>query len=380
MPVDRETDERPAGARVDLRKRAKPDPVRPPDTATGAPGPPETATRTEATTTVGEPLRFRPPIRRSTTPPLGIVAATVGVVALVLVAVVLGSHGGGSHGGDSYSGGSPAAGSEQRTGVAAAAAATACSATSPGGTVTGIVARGDALDITVAITAGCAGGDALSAPRAQLTVSVGSLPIAAGLVDLPATSGARAQMVHVFRFPAGTYWRTPDLIGSPTALRVTFARTSAAVDRTAAAGGTEPIPVTPAAETDAESIARAALPAIADADRPAVAGQLADRWVPQLSSKEHGRFAEGITWNDAEILREHLQLRLRYPNVRLVWSGSWSTFSGQYFWITSAGVTFADAGGALDWCRSNQLDPDHCYAKVISTTHPVDGSTAFQPG
>jgi hypothetical protein len=96
--------------------------------------------------------------------------------------------------------------------------------------------------------------------------------------------------------------------------------------------------------------------------------------VPQLSSKRPGLVADGITWNNAETLREHLQLRLAYPEVRLLWSGDWSTFSGPDFWVTIAGVTFPDADGALGWCRGHNLDRDHCYAKLVSTSHPIYGS------
>ena len=119
--------------------------------------------------------------------------------------------------------------------------------------------------------------------------------------------------------------------------------------------------------------------AIANADRPFVSSRLADRWVPQLSSKRPGLVADGIVWNNAETLREHLDLRLKYPEVRLLWTGDWSTFSAPDFWVTIAGVTFPDAGGALAWCRNRGIDRDHCYAKLVSTTHPIDGSTAFNP-
>jgi hypothetical protein len=98
---------------------------------------------------------------------------------------------------------------------------------------------------------------------------------------------------------------------------------------------------------------------------------------PQLSSKRRGLVAEGITWNNATTLREHLQLRQQFPGVRLLRSGDWSTFSAADFWVTVAGVSFPDAAGALAWCTGNGLDRDHCYAKIVSTTHPVDGSTAF---
>jgi serine/threonine protein kinase len=116
---------------------------------------------------------------------------------------------------------------------------------------------------------------------------------------------------------------------------------------------------------------------IANSDRSSVDAQLADRWVPQLSSKRPGVVDNGVVWDDAMTLREYIQLRQRYPNVRLLWSGDWSTFSGSDFWVTVAGITFPDAAGALQWCRGQGFDRDHCAAKIISTTHPVAGSTAY---
>jgi serine/threonine kinase PknH len=116
---------------------------------------------------------------------------------------------------------------------------------------------------------------------------------------------------------------------------------------------------------------------IANGDRSFVYAQLADRWVPQLSSKRPGVVDNGVVWDNTMTLQEHLQLRQRYPNVRLLWSGDWSTFSGPDFWVTVVGVTFPDSAGALAWCRNQGFDRDHCAAKVISTTHPVAGSTAY---
>ncbi len=116
---------------------------------------------------------------------------------------------------------------------------------------------------------------------------------------------------------------------------------------------------------------------IANSDRSAVSAQLADRWVPQLSSKRPGVVDNGVVWDNAMTLQEHQQLRQKYPNVRLLWSGDWSTFSAPNFWVTVAGITFPNSAGALAWCRSQGFDRDHCIAKIISTTHPVDGSTAY---
>ena len=108
-----------------------------------------------------------------------------------------------------------------------------------------------------------------------------------------------------------------------------------------------------------------------------MAAKLADHWVPQLSSKRPGVVDNGVVWDNAMTLQEHLDLRRQYPDVRLLWSGDWSTFSAPNFWVTVVGITFSDSAGPLAWCRSQGFDRDHCIAKIISTTHPVEGSTAY---
>ncbi len=137
-----------------------------------------------------------------------------------------------------------------------------------------------------------------------------------------------------------------------------------------------PIPPTETPE-DPESASLTQLQRIANRDRPYVTDWLADHWVPQISSKRLGIVAEGTVWNNAKILSEHLQLRAQFPEARLLWSADWSTFDAPDFWVTIAGDTFQDAAGALAWCTRKNLDRDHCYAKLVSTTHPVKGSTAF---
>jgi hypothetical protein len=115
---------------------------------------------------------------------------------------------------------------------------------------------------------------------------------------------------------------------------------------------------------------------IANGDGPFVSVRLADRWVPQLSSKRPGVVDQGIVWDNATTLQEHLQLRERY-HARLLWSGEWSTFSVPNFWVTVAGITFPTSAGALEWCTSQGFDRNHCFAKIVSTTYPVEGSTAY---
>lgn len=108
-------------------------------------------------------------------------------------------------------------------------------------------------------------------------------------------------------------------------------------------------------------------------DRSFASTHLADRWIPQLSSKRPGVVDNGVIWDNAMTLQEHLQLRQRYPGARLLWSGDWSTLSAPNFWVTVAGITFPDSAGALAWCRSQGFDRDHCIAKIVSTTHPFAG-------
>lgn len=140
---------------------------------------------------------------------------------------------------------------------------------------------------------------------------------------------------------------------------------------------TRQAPTYPATQPDAETASGNQLRAIAASDKPMVLATLTDTWVPQLSSKWLGLVAEGRTWTSATILAEHQQLRQAYPGVRLLWSGDWSTFSDSNYWVTVAGLTFPTAEGALAWCRSGGFDRDHCFAKLISTTHAVEGSTDY---
>jgi serine/threonine-protein kinase len=136
-------------------------------------------------------------------------------------------------------------------------------------------------------------------------------------------------------------------------------------------------PQTPTTVTAAPGEAEQQLRQIANGDSPFVAAELADHWVPQLSSKRPGIVDDGVVWDNAMTLQEHLDRRQRDPDVRLLWSGDWSTFSAPNFWVTLVGMTFPDSAGALAWCRSQNLDRDHCIAEVVSTTLPVQGSTAY---
>jgi hypothetical protein len=87
------------------------------------------------------------------------------------------------------------------------------------------------------------------------------------------------------------------------------------------------------------------------------------RGIVELSSAAK---PEGVEYDSARTLQERRQLRQKYPEVKLLWSGDWSTFSpSQRFWVTVAGIAFDDSSGALAWCRSQGLDFKHLLFQVI---------------
>lgn len=146
---------------------------------------------------------------------------------------------------------------------------------------------------------------------------------------------------------------------------------------------TAPVPTTaatrsytPTATRNAEASSSAQLRQISLGDHTVVSTQGSNRWVPQLSSKRPGVVDQGVVWDNELTLEEHLRLRQEY-GAKLLWSGDWSTFDAPNFWVTIAPITYPTASGALAWCSDHGFDRNHCYAKLISTTHPVAGSTAF---
>ncbi|MGW5321790.1 outer membrane protein assembly factor BamB family protein [Rhodococcus pyridinivorans] len=261
------------------------------------------------------------------------------------------------------------------------------------------------LVVTMRFTATCPTGDVLAAASTRIAISTGGSNVAAAAFDfttnpivIPRPENTTGFTTRELRFPVGAFWRLPDDLPEPAegtqndgGSAGTFlvecepsgrnAVESASVESSTesrrqpvvdASGPARPI------TGDPESASFDALRAIADADLPVVQSDLAERWVPQLSSKRPGLQAEGRTWNNAATLEEHLVLRLRYPNVRLLWSGDWSTFSAPDFWVTIAGSPSSESGSAVTWCDQQRLDAEHCYAKLVSRSHPVDGSTVLR--
>lgn len=236
------------------------------------------------------------------------------------------------------------------------------------------------FDTTIATT--CSAGDVLSDDEFRITVadSLGR-DVAAGVFDLsnspillqdPGTS-------VTFVFPPGTYWRTAAAITGD--VRMDCYRGGRSSSGSGTGSGTAITAIGPAAPAsgDLNAAAHSALVDIAIADRTYIDANLLNRWQPQLSSKQPGLFADGISWNYPEIVREHLQLRQRFPTARLVWSGDWPVFTDPNWWVTMLGTPFGSGEDALGWCASEGFDRDHCLAKMLSHTMGTTGTTLLRP-
>jgi serine/threonine protein kinase len=116
---------------------------------------------------------------------------------------------------------------------------------------------------------------------------------------------------------------------------------------------------------------------LAAQDESYVVANLVDRWVPQLSTKQPGIVDDGVVYDNALILQEHLRLRQQY-DAKLLWSSDWSNYDRGNFWVTIVPVPSSDAGSALQWCSNHNLDDDHCFAERVSKTYSGRGSTAHQ--
>ncbi|TSD96166.1 PQQ-binding-like beta-propeller repeat protein [Gordonia rubripertincta] len=264
------------------------------------------------------------------------------------------------------------------------------------------------LVVTMKVTAKCPGGDVLYGPQTRITISDGNGLIASGNFDfqqapvaVPSDDGS--DLTLELTYPPGSFFRLPDTLNDGTSAGAGSAGSGSGgsgagggqvlVDcEKGPTSGPAPSLSVPDSGMSTSSVATgAAFPAgtniigtsvnalrvQADSDRAFILANLNNRWVAQLSSKRPGLVADGRTWNDQAILDEFLALRLRFNDVRLLWSDEWPVFSYQGWWVTVAAATFPGPVEANNWCRTQGFDPDHCFAKLVSTTAGPDGSTLY---
>lgn len=122
-----------------------------------------------------------------------------------------------------------------------------------------------------------------------------------------------------------------------------------------------------------------ALETLRDADAGA-AEALVGSWSPQLSAKKDGLVVDGRTYDDAMILADHQRLRTQQPTAILVWSGDYTSFRGDDFWVTLVNRPFSSSSAANAWCERAGFGPDNCYAKRLTHTGEYGANTALRPG
>jgi len=107
------------------------------------------------------------------------------------------------------------------------------------------------------------------------------------------------------------------------------------------------------------------LRALAAQDEPNVEASLIDQWVPQISAKKAGLEVNGHVYSIDDVLRNHLEFRQRYPDVRLVWSGDFTSFMFGDFWVTVVGEVYASGDEANGWMhkesRPTTASQNNCH-------------------
>ncbi|MGW5924554.1 outer membrane protein assembly factor BamB family protein [Nocardia fluminea] len=263
----------------------------------------------------------------------------------------------------------------------------------------------DGLVVRMELRAACPGGDIISTNGLRVSITQAGQSVATGTFDfsrdplhLPPSGHSTTTVQHEFKFPFGTFWRLPNSLGSggdPGVQRIDSVHNQnvECVDTGTSTGPQEGQSRTGPATTsvatgsvpaaDQERFAFDALRAQADADRPSIQRSLADRWLPQLSSKQVGLVAPDtdgriVTWSASEILNQHLRLRVKYPEVRLLWSDEWRTFDLRGWWVSIAGATFTDPSLANNWCDARNIAIDECFAKLVSNNREPKGTTQYR--
>lgn len=247
------------------------------------------------------------------------------------------------------------------------------------------------LVVTMKVVAGCSGGDVLSGAATRIAIGQAGALVASGIFDFAAapvaipSSDDAAGILLDLTYPPGSFFRTPDTLnGQAGQLTVDCDRGSQSVSQLPAPqGGSTAAPhassgVSLPPGTDVAATCSVALRKQADSDRAFITTNLNNRWLAQLSSKRAGLVADGKTWDDCAILDEFLALRLRFDDVRMLYSDEWSAFSERGWWVTVAALTFPGPDQANAWCGAQGFDGEHCFAKLVSTTASSDGSTRYR--
>lgn len=229
----------------------------------------------------------------------------------------------------------------------------------------------------------CPDGDTLTGPAVVLAAAQGTRDFASGVFDLnsdPIVLPPNTTVERTLVYPAGSHWRVPELVRNEP-MDVAIGGASHSGDETSFAEGSSTLTASAPANPghgSPDGTAATALQELADYDRGFVTSSLENLWIPQISSKKVGTRDNGIVYANADILRDHLDLRERYQDVKLVSSNDWTTFSEADYWISAVGQPFHTGDLANRWCDTQGIDANNCFAKVISSRFGPDGTTQMR--
>ena len=284
----------------------------------------------------------------------------------------------------------PDSGASGSNGAGAADYVTPC-ARAPQFAVRSVSDQDGELEVTTEVTPSCAEGDVLTgaansimlyAPSsttggsgaADMVVAYADFDFSGAPVVIP--SGGRTL---VLRFAAGYFFRSAsDINASSTTISGDIDRSGAS--NAVVVGSDANTTATAASGTGDGEVAEASaadnLRWQADHDRSTVVSRVSGYWVPQVSSKRPGLYAEGMTWGSPAIMQEFFSLRQQFPEALLLFSDDWPVFdAGGSWWVTIVGIPFTTAEEANAWCDSQGLDGEHCFAKYIDTNGSSEGTT-----
>jgi len=113
-------------------------------------------------------------------------------------------------------------------------------------------------------------------------------------------------------------------------------------------------------------------------DDRAAADALLGYWIPQISSKQLGTVADGITFGYPEIVADVEMLKARYRGAVVLRSGDYSSFSHDGFWVTVVAERFTTPTQANAWCEGMGFASDECFAKRLSYSEGPTGNTVHR--
>ncbi|MGU3291483.1 hypothetical protein [Williamsia sp. M5A3_1d] len=223
----------------------------------------------------------------------------------------------------------------------------------------------------------------LASSEVPIVMRDGPLIVGAAVFDFSNTplSVSRTGGTAQLRFGPDQHWALPSSV-TASDLQVSFG-SAVEVDADASTSGSSAADPVSASSflpegVDVQGVAAEALQRLRQEDRISVDQDAAERWVPQLSSKQPGLDAEGRIWTNVDILREQFELRARYPQTRIVWTDDWSAFDLRGWWVAIVAQPSSSPDEVLDWCVAQRLDRDHCIAKRLARQGGSAGTTVLQ--